>query len=463
MAAERRSGQIVDGWHLIEPLGEGGNADVWLAEKPASPAVALKILRQTRPASEPYRRFRSEMEVLRRLGTHPGVLPLLEASLPERPTSTSPAWLAMPRAVPIRVALGADAPLHSVVEAIASIASTLDKLAADHSLLHRDIKPENLYRLGIQWCIGDFGLVDYPEKEELTAPGRFVGPRHYLAPELLNDPESAGGPADVFSLAKSLWVLATRQNYPFPGSLHYDYPQLRIGSYVTSVDTRPLDLLVSRATHPDPSSRPSMPTFAGELHAWLRLSTPVELGLDTEGLRDRFFPIIERHRRAAERQYALTQHVESLFADSEDALKQIGAAIEHVTGLTPRFGRWPTFMDDQVVVRFRAPFTHFNQHYTAYVADMPLFEGGVARTLMLTGGLFLGVTSDLNEAHILATHVIRIEGQGSRAVWSDTRICPTESALERSAVTELLKGLSDHVADAAAAVADVLDGRLTLP
>ena len=46
--------------------------------------VALKILKSQRANSEPYQRFKDEVAVLRSLGHHPGVLPILDAYLPDR-------------------------------------------------------------------------------------------------------------------------------------------------------------------------------------------------------------------------------------------------------------------------------------------------------------------------------------------------------------------------------------------
>jgi len=54
----------------------------------------------------------------------PGVLPLLDADLPEKPTKDDRPWLAMPIATPIADAL-VGKPLETVVSALAEIAGTL--------------------------------------------------------------------------------------------------------------------------------------------------------------------------------------------------------------------------------------------------------------------------------------------------------------------------------------------------
>lgn len=104
------------------------------------------------------------MQFLQKLGDFPGVLPLLDAHLPERPKSTDRAWLAT----------------------LAEIAETLARLA-ERGAGHRDIKPGNLYELAGRWLIGDFRLVAGPDLVELTVSGKKLGPAHYTANELILD------------------------------------------------------------------------------------------------------------------------------------------------------------------------------------------------------------------------------------------------------------------------------------
>ena len=57
-------GEVVGQWELVDQLGQGGNAEVWRASDGAVD-VALKILHQRRADSEPYQRFRQEIQALR--------------------------------------------------------------------------------------------------------------------------------------------------------------------------------------------------------------------------------------------------------------------------------------------------------------------------------------------------------------------------------------------------------------
>jgi hypothetical protein len=81
------TGDSIGPWTLGERLGVGGNATVWRASRDGGEDVALKLSNTTKTQHERYRRFVQEIEFLRELGDFPGVLPLLDAHLPQRPRS----------------------------------------------------------------------------------------------------------------------------------------------------------------------------------------------------------------------------------------------------------------------------------------------------------------------------------------------------------------------------------------
>ena len=271
--------KLIGPWVCGEMLGKGGNASVYRARRvDATEEVALKVVKTTKAHAEPYRRFVREVQFLRDLGDFPGVLPLLDAHLPQSPTSKDRAWLAMPIATPIRAEL-TEASLEEVVRAVAAIAEALARLADEHQVGHRDIKPGNLYARAGEYLVGDFGLIDVPDIEELTPSGRPLGPANFTAYEVILSPATAAsGPADAYSLAKTLWVLATGVNWPPNGH----QPAESRGHSI--VDHRPhpraghLDTLVDRATRLDAAERPTMRQVAEDLRAWLELTAdPVAL------------------------------------------------------------------------------------------------------------------------------------------------------------------------------------------
>ena len=264
------TGDLIGPWTLREKLGAGGNATVWRASRDGGEDVALKVINTTKTQREPYRRFVQEIEFLRGLGNFAGVLPLLDAHLPQRPSSADRAWLAMPVATPIANAL-AEVPLETIVAALAEIAETLARLA-ERGVGHRDIKPGNLYGFNDRWLIGDFGLVAAPDLEELTRSGKKLGPAHYTAYEMILDPVNADPlPADVYSFAKTLFVLATGLRYPPEGHQPASTRRFSIADLRPHPHAAALDRLVDRATRLQADQRPTMRQIAADLTAWREL------------------------------------------------------------------------------------------------------------------------------------------------------------------------------------------------
>ena len=254
------------GWQLISVLGRGGNGEVYRAEKDGA-VGALKRLSQRHATSGRTTRFQDEVQALRSCADIPGVLPVLAADL--APRGTQP-WFVMGLAVPITEELSDRPTLKRVVEAMRDIGTVLQTMHA-RGFLHRDIKPENLFFREGMWTVGDFGLVSFEGKTSETEVGERIGPIYYIAPEMLNSALKADGRcADVFSLAKTLWVLATGQRFPLPGVYDASHEAFRIGSYIASERTLALDKLIASATMFSPTARPTMSQVVAELTAWLQ-------------------------------------------------------------------------------------------------------------------------------------------------------------------------------------------------
>jgi serine/threonine protein kinase len=323
------TGDSIGGWLLGRKLGAGGNATVWEATRGMDAPVALKVLNTVKVDREPYRRFVREVETLGSLTQSEGVLPLLDAHLPSQPTRRDPAWLAMPIAVPISAALSGRA-LDEVVRAIGAVAATLARLKQTHRLAHRDVKPGNLYHLDGEWLVGDFGLVAVPDVEELTKSGRPLGPVHFTAYEMIVDPAHADPyPADVYSLAKALWVLAVEQRFPPSG-----HQPAGAASY-TIADSRPhrhadaLDLLIDRATRLRPEERPAMEHVARDLASWLDLSNE-PVALDVSDVRGRLrkklaeeLHDIDSQERRTEAAHAAIRRLTELVAPLNAVLREV--------------------------------------------------------------------------------------------------------------------------------------------
>jgi serine/threonine protein kinase len=258
-------GRVLGHFTLKRRIGTGGNCDVWLARRIAGEQVALKFSRGTQQTAQA--RLANEIEILRRIAGEPGVVPLLDSG-------TDPEighWYAMPRLAALKTAYPDVLPLERALRIGLRVAGALAKLAAA-GIHHRDLKPNNLLADRGEPLVADFGLAAFPNQRSLTAPGTKLGPLHFLAPEML---EVEGGvedygPADVYSLAKTLWVIATEATYPPPGEQRVDITSISLRGYFAG-DRRAdaLDALIEACTRIDPRERPSMAGVSAELAAIL--------------------------------------------------------------------------------------------------------------------------------------------------------------------------------------------------
>ena len=327
MVESRRLGPYT----ILNELAHTAHSRVWRAVGPDGREVAVKELKVRRIDAEPYRRFRDEV-AFHTAGPHTGVLPVIAAQVPPTPSRADPAWLAMPIAMTVTTALGPDPTLDEIVAALSVYARTLAGLA-DAAVYHRDLKPDNLFALDDQWLVGDFGLVTWPGKQALTEPGQKLGPAHYVAPEMVEDPASADpGPADVWSLAKVLWVLATGQHYPAPGQLRIAEPATRLRNYNRHPRAAGLEGILEQATRLMPSERPTMEFLAGEFETWCAPSQPLQ---EPAGIGH----LIERVRAISAPAVAAKEEQAALEHEADGISDQLRAAHQALLPLMQSLGR----------------------------------------------------------------------------------------------------------------------------
>jgi serine/threonine protein kinase len=252
-------------YRAVSRLGSGGNGDVWLCEDDDGNQVAVKILSQFKGAR--YSRFGVEIKFLEGLSNTDGVVPLLRHHLPTEPDKTNPPCYAMPVAKPLNDRLPEDTP--GIVRLVADLAAVLERLHQD-GVTHRDIKPNNILWLD-GWRFSDFGLVDFPGKEDITKAGEPVGAKWTIAPEMRRMAAASDGKAaDVYSLAKTLWILLTGQWMGFDGQYNRDVSTLNIETYRECDYVRPIHALLEEATEYNPAERPTAHQFHTRLVEWLK-------------------------------------------------------------------------------------------------------------------------------------------------------------------------------------------------
>lgn len=210
--------QILDGYHLIRPIGRGGFGEVWLSRLEATGELrALKFL----PASDPeqlerelaaliqYRSVALELQCPNLLSiehvnrTESGLfytMPLADGTTvdAEKDISWQPWTLAV--LIAHRKSQSMWFSAEEIREIIVPLINAVQQLS-DAGVVHRDIKPENILFIGGRPSLGDVSLLT-ADCETLTRRGTpgYVAPSWYL--------ESGGNP-DMWGLATTLYSLIT--------------------------------------------------------------------------------------------------------------------------------------------------------------------------------------------------------------------------------------------------------------
>jgi len=204
MASER---QAVPGYTVIHIIGQGGQAQVFLAEREHDGLrVALKILnRALRNDPVFLERFVREYKLVASLNSN------YVARIYDQGFTGDFPYIAMEflpsgtLAARIREGLTARAALRIASQ----IAQALDAIHS-HGIVHRDLKPANiLFRADGRPVIVDFGLArDMRMNSTLTGVGQFLATPRYMSPEqCLGRPVDAR--SDLYSLGAVLYEMMT--------------------------------------------------------------------------------------------------------------------------------------------------------------------------------------------------------------------------------------------------------------
>jgi len=263
-------------------LGEGGNAKVFLVEdKKSHERFALKSLQQR--SKEKIARFQEEIDIMVNNRGIEGVMPIIDYDKENL-------WYTMHIAEPVlnhikkvdieydkhKSKLNRDKdtekPIFSIIADFISLVDTFKKLHLK-GIYHRDIKPANIYFLNDRYYIGDFGLVDFPDNtHDFTRSDKGVGAIFTIAPEMKRNPKEVKNPgkSDVYSLAKTLWMLLTLDDKGFDGQYSYTNPKyaLRLNPRYKDTHLAEIEELLVDSTNDEPEMRPTIDEFQQRLKEW---------------------------------------------------------------------------------------------------------------------------------------------------------------------------------------------------
>lgn len=307
-------GDIVGPYRLLRPLGEGGMATVWVAERIDGSLQRQEALKLPRSgwAIGLAQRMARERDILATL-EHPRIARLYDAGV----TPAGRPWLAMELVEGTPIDLHCRAHALDVPARLRLFQQVADAVSHAHARLvvHRDLKPSNiLVTSGGEVRLLDFGVAqllhDGPDaRSPLTRLiGRAVTP-DYAAPEQLSG-RPVGVAADVYSLGVVLHELLAGVR---PYRLARDTPAA-LEEAILSADLRPastqagdprtaralrgdLDTILFKAMRKDPAQRyRSVEAFAADIERHLA-GEPVQAR--PASLPYRLGKFLRRHRAGA--------------------------------------------------------------------------------------------------------------------------------------------------------------------
>lgn len=206
---------IAERYELLELIGQGGMADVYLAQDIIlNRTIAIKILR-TSLAKDPIyvTRFQREASAAAAL-SHKNIVEIYDVGEDDDKYYIVMEYVPGMTLKELILKRGA---VH-VVEAIDIMKQVISGIAKAHQLgiIHRDLKPQNILVTDSGVAkIADFGIASMQSLAQVTQTDVIMGSLHYLAPELARG-EKATAQSDVYALGIVFYELL-RGEVPFNG------------------------------------------------------------------------------------------------------------------------------------------------------------------------------------------------------------------------------------------------------
>jgi serine/threonine-protein kinase len=274
MPAIYHTGECIDHYEIIKPLGQGGSSHVYLAlDQTTQQEVVLKFPHIDEIGSaDVYARYQREKKIGRRLN-HPHIQKHLNQ---EETRSDDYLVLDYLRGQTLREAMHECMPeLLPVDRAVQIAAWSAETLVYVHEqgIIHRDLKPENVFLLeNGEVVLFDFGIAQWKDERFLRWRGfrTPIGTPAYMAPELLWG-KSGLIQSDIYGLGAVLYELLSGQT-PFgehngfaflSEHISHDPPNILIHNPTL---TPALATVVMRCIRRDPQKRyPTMQALADDL------------------------------------------------------------------------------------------------------------------------------------------------------------------------------------------------------
>jgi len=263
---------------IKKTLGKGGNGIVYEVVDSEGNRFAKKVLKNIN-SKRNYERFKIEIEVLNNLKNKKGIVEIVSYHFPNEISNGDLPYYIMPIGIPFKDYIKT-ATRDKIFEVIFELCDTLEYLHSQ-DIAHRDIKPDNILIVNDGPVFSDFGLANFPKKTKVSVLNESIGPKWTIAPEMKRiSSVSEFKRADIYSFAKTVWMILTQQWLSFDGqyipnsNISIDkFVDVRInkGSIFGVWDYFSIVLLnrlLSQATDNDPGKRPNASEFNKQFRYW---------------------------------------------------------------------------------------------------------------------------------------------------------------------------------------------------
>ena len=223
-----KPGMQIGNFTLLEVIGEGGFATVFMAEQesPIRRRVAIKVIKPGIDSPEFIARFEAERQALA-LMNHPNIAQVIEAGT----TRSDRPYFAMELVNGVSITQFCDENTFTVQERLELFIELCMAVQHAHQkgVIHRDLKPSNvmvtLHKGGPCVKIIDFGIakpLEQPLTDKMcfTSFGQFIGTPRYMSPEQASiEADDVDTRTDIFSLGIILFELLTNSTPTCPHRL----------------------------------------------------------------------------------------------------------------------------------------------------------------------------------------------------------------------------------------------------
>ena len=198
----------IPGYKILERLGSGGMAIVYLAEHNVlKRRVAIKVLSDVLSTNQQVReRFMQEARVMATLD-HPGIVQVIDFVETEHQLALVMNYV---EGRTLDHLIGKEVGPLPWLKAFHLFYQILDavEFAHENGVIHRDLKPSNIMVTpDDEILIMDFGIAKIAGDGSLTKTGTKLGTLHYMSPEQIKGQKDIDYRTDVYSLGMTLYEM----------------------------------------------------------------------------------------------------------------------------------------------------------------------------------------------------------------------------------------------------------------